>query len=427
MMRDAAMPPPVPAIPAPLGVRHVGGHAGYGLLVIGVLSFLTLVDLFAAQAILPTLSKTYGVGPAAIGAAVNASTLGMAVSGLAIAIFGGSIERRRGVWLSLVLLSIPTASLAFAPDLAAFTVLRVAQGVFMAAAFTLTVAFLSEHGTAAETAAALAAYVTGNVASNLVGRIVSAAVADHVGLAGNFFFFALLNLAGAVLALVFLDGMSRRMPASRSEPRGGIAAVARHLADPRLRASFAAGFLILFAFLGIFTYVNFVLVRPPIALGAMSLGLAYLVFLPSLISTPFAGRLVVTMGLRRAIRLAFGVALIGLAALLVPSLPSILGGLALFAAGTFAAQAIVTGSIGRIAMADHAAASGLYLASYYCGGLAGGIVVGVVFDHVGWTAAVLLVALAIGAAMALAARSAEPAAKDGASATSRWLAGRRSR
>lgn len=418
-MRDAAVPPPVSAMPTPLGVRHVGEHAGYGLLVIGVLSFLTLVDLFAAQAILPTLSKSYGVSPAVIGAAVNASTLGMAVSGLAIAIFGGDIERRRGVWLSLVLLSIPTVSLAFAPDLATFTALRVAQGVFMAAAFTLTVAFLSEHGTAAETAAALAAYVTGNVASNLVGRVVSAAVADHLGLAGNFIFFALLNLAGAVLALVFMDGMSRRMPSSGSEPRGGLPAVARHLAEPRLRAAFLTGFLILFAFLGVFTYVNFILVREPIGLSAMSLGLAYLVFLPSLVSTPFAGRLVRAVGHRGAIRLAFGVALIGLAALLVQSLPSILAGLALFAAGTFAAQAIVTGSIGRIAMSDHAAASGLYLASYYCGGLAGGIVVGLVFDHVGWTAAVLLVTMAIGAAMSLATRLAEPIAKEGASATSR--------
>jgi hypothetical protein len=38
---------------------------------------------------------------------------------------------------------------------------------------------------------------------------------------------------------------------------------ATHLRDPRLRASFAIGFLILFAFIGTFTYVNFVLVRPP--------------------------------------------------------------------------------------------------------------------------------------------------------------------
>ena len=46
---------------------------------------------------------------------------------------------------------------------------------------------------------AFAAYITGNVASNLIGRLISAAVADSFGLASNFYFFALLNLTGAVL------------------------------------------------------------------------------------------------------------------------------------------------------------------------------------------------------------------------------------
>ena len=37
-----------------------------------------------------------------------------------------------------------------------------------------------------------------------------------------------------------------------------------HLANPALRTAFAIGFLILFAFIGVFTYVNFVLVRAPV-------------------------------------------------------------------------------------------------------------------------------------------------------------------
>ena len=36
-------------------------------------------------------------------------------------------------------------------------------------------------------------------------------------------------------------------------------------ATPPLRADFGIGFCILFAFIGTFTYVNFVLARPPLA------------------------------------------------------------------------------------------------------------------------------------------------------------------
>ena len=100
-------------------------------LVIGLTAFLTVVDLFATQAILPSLAKAYGVGPSAIGFAVNASTIGMAAAGLAVAVFGSRIDRRRGVLASLMLLSIPTALLAVAPDLTTFTLLRIAQGLCM--------------------------------------------------------------------------------------------------------------------------------------------------------------------------------------------------------------------------------------------------------------------------------------------------------
>src|SRR6185436_8199792 len=101
--------------------------------------------------------------------------------------------------LSLALLAIPTALLAVAPGLGTFTLLRIAQGVFMATAFALTLAYLGEEYTATAAAGAFAAYITGNVASNLVGRLVSAALADHLGLPANFYVFALLNLAGVVL------------------------------------------------------------------------------------------------------------------------------------------------------------------------------------------------------------------------------------
>jgi len=180
---------------------HVGVHR---TLVIALIAFLTLVDLFATQAILPALARHYGVSPAAMGTAVNAATLGMAVAALGVALAGQRIDRRRGIVASLLALSVPTALLSVAPDLPTFTALRVAQGLCMASAFALTLAHLGERCSMAESAGAFAAYVTGNVTSNLVGRLTSAALAEHVGLAGNFLGFAVLNLAGAALALATL-------------------------------------------------------------------------------------------------------------------------------------------------------------------------------------------------------------------------------
>ena len=77
-------------------------------LIIGLTAFLTVVDLFATQAILPSLARHYGVSAGAMGFAVNASTMGMAIAGLGMAFFSRRIDRRLGILMALSLLAIPT-------------------------------------------------------------------------------------------------------------------------------------------------------------------------------------------------------------------------------------------------------------------------------------------------------------------------------
>jgi MFS transporter, YNFM family, putative membrane transport protein len=374
----------------------------FKLLAIAAVSFLTLVDLFATQAILPSLASAYGVSPGVMGSAVNLCTLGMAVAGLAVALLNRRIDRRLGVTLSLACLTIPTLLLATMPNLTWFASLRLLQGVFMSAAFTLTITYIAETATAEFIAAALAAYVTGNVASNLFGRLMSAAIADHLGLPANFVIFAGLNLLGALLAFFLLKG---RMRENHSEKPPRLAEV---FGQRSLNASFAIGFLILFVFIGAFTYVNFVLTLAPISLSTMQLGFVYFVFVPSIIATPFAGLAANRLGARTVIISALLAALAGLPASLAPDLSFVLIALTLLAAGTFFAQAAATGYVSRSSGSARGVAGGIYLACYYSGGLIGSIVIGQVFDQLGWTAVVIVLGLALIAGCVLAAFIREP-------------------
>lgn len=371
-------------------------------LVIGLTAFLTVVDLFATQAILPSLTRRYNVTPAAMGFAVNASTIGMAIAGFVVGFLSPHIERRLGILLSLVALAIPTTLLATAPDLATFTLLRIAQGLCMASAFALTLAYLGEQCSSVDAGGAFAAYITGNVASNLIGRLVSAAVADTFGLASNFYFFALLNLAGAVL-VYFTIHRARPMQAM-PRVQSPLAATIEHWRNPALRSAFAIGFCILFAFIGTFTFVNFVLVRPPLSLGRMDLGFVYLVFAPSVVTTLFAGKAVARFGTRPAICGALAVATLGLPLMLSTHLAEVLAGMVLVGVGTFFAQACTTGFVGQAARDNRGIASGTYLACYFLGGLAGSAVLGQLFDRFGWTACVAGVGSALSVAALLTAR-----------------------
>ncbi|WP_415403953.1 MFS transporter [Tateyamaria sp. SN3-11] len=363
---------------------------------IALIAFLTLIDLFGSQALLPTLVQTYAVSPAAMGFAVNASTIGMALASLIVAIFARRIDRKRGIWMCLAMLSIPTMLLAQQPDLTTFTLLRIAQGVFMSAAFTLTLTYLSEECSMTAVAGAMAAYITGNVASNLFGRLLASGLADNLGLAESFYGFAILNLAGALAAYLYIGGQDRLRDAPTQEAGSVVEAWRDHLTNPRLVAMIGIGFILLFVFVATFTYANFILSEAPFALPQMYIGFVYFVFVPAILTTPMAAASVRRYGARASFHGAIAVSVLGLLLLLTPSLVLFLAGLAMVGAGLFFAQSVATGYVGRTATHDHAAANGLYLASYYVGGMSGAYVIGQVFQAQGWALSVaVLIALTL--------------------------------
>lgn len=375
--------------------------------IIALISFFTLIDLFAAQALAPQLQAAYAVDTATMGLALNLAAVGMAIAGLVVAWYSDRIDRRRGIWVSLALLAVPTTLLGLTEDVYVFMALRVVQGACMATAFTLTMTYLSEQCDITAAGGAMAAYITGNVASNLFGRLLASEAAVEIGLSGTFFLFAALNLAGAALAIAIIGTHSEQMPARTGPP---LAAWRAHAANPALRAAFAIGFLILFVFVGVFTYVNFELTGPAYALDPATLGLVYFVFLPALITTPMAGGAVSRHGPQRVFIAAGLVSVAGALATLAPALWMVLAGLAVLGMGTFFMQAAATGFVGRAATGNRAAANGLYLTSYYTGGLVGALVLGMAYEAAGWavTVAAVVLALVLSLALARSLRVADP-------------------
>ena len=158
------------------------------------------------------------------------------------------------------------------------------------------------------------------------------------------------------------------------------------------------------AFIGTFTYVNFVLVRAPLSLGMMDLGFAYFVFLPSIVTTLLAGHAVARFGTRPVIWSALAAAAIGLPLLLSGHLTEVLAGMVLVGVGTFFSQAAATGFVGQAAQENRGVASGTYLACYFAGGLVGSAVLGQLFDRLGWSACVAGVGASLLAAALLTRR-----------------------
>ena len=357
------------------------------LVIVGLSAFFTLADLFGPHAIAPVLAHAFATSTPRIGVAINAAIAGMMTAGLLSSLFADRIGRKPAMVGALALLAVPTALLAFCADLTVFEVLRIAQGFLMCVSFAVTIAYVAEEwGPSGAAPALMGAYLTGNVAANLFGRMIAGAVADFTDWRNAFVVFAAINLVGAGLLYLTLPA-SRRQPLKVDEPIS--IGLRNHLRNRALCGAFGVGFLILFTFVGIFTYVNFRLSQPPFGLSSGAIGLAYLVFAPAMLITLLVGRTVQRFGYRTAFLLGSSVALVGCCLTLAGHLSLLLLGLAVIGSGLFFSQAVATGFTGHAAVGAKGAASGLYLAAYYAGGLCGAWVMGILFDSYAWVGCAL--------------------------------------
>lgn len=367
------------------------------LVTIGLVALFTLMDLFGPQAIAPVLTTTFATSAIHMGVVINAATIGMAISGLLTACVADRIERKPVMVVVLVLLAVPTFLLGCTADLVTFAVLRIVQGLLMCASFTVAIAYVAEEwGPSGAAPLVMAAYVTGNVGSNLVGRLLIGSITQYASWRYAFFLLAAINLTGGLLLwLVLPRGNLPRLRLNRRT----FASLHQHLRNSRLRGAYIIGFLILFTFIGVFTYVNFLLALPPFNLTPATLGALYAVFLVSLVATPAAGPAVRRFGEATAVTLGAAISLGGVVLTLCKALPIVVAGLALVGVGTFFSQAVATGFTGKAGGDARAAASGLYLASYYTGGICGAVLLGLVYDTWAWPGCVA----AIGAAFIIMA------------------------
>ena len=360
------------AVAAPeLGAKAHSADAMRRLSSSALTAFLTVVDLFATQAILPSLARHYGVSPAAMGFAVNASTMGMAVSGLAVALFSRHIDRRHGILLSLLLLAIPTALLAVAPDLTVFTALRVDPGTVHVGGLHLDAGLSRRAMQRQGQRQRLRRLHHGQCGQQPVRASDVRGHRRPSGPGGEFLCLRRCSILPARRWSISVCGARGRWLRPARPPLGpcGLArASAQRTAARQLRHR-------LLHPLHLHRHLHLCELRPGAPahrLGPDAAGLR-LFRLPALDPDHASGR---ARGgaLRHASHLlgrARASPALGLPLLLLPNLAGVAVGLALVGVGTFFAQAAATGFVSRAAVGDRGSASGIYLACYFLGGLVG--------------------------------------------------------
>lgn len=350
--------------------------------------FCAFTTLFAPQPLLPMLARSFQVTAAAISLVMTVSTLAVAISAPLAGIVADRLGRKRVIVPAAFLLALPTLLAATSSSYGQLLFWRFWQGVFTPGIFAVTIAYINEEWESGA-GAATAAYVTGTVIGGFSGRFLSALVASQTSWRWAFVTLGTLNLLGALAIRAWLPAGRRFAPSRRGG--SGARAMWGHLRNPRLVATYAVGFCVMFTLLGTFTYINFYLTEPPFLLSTTALGLLFVVYLIGAVVTPWAGKWIDRRGHRFALVTAFCGGAAGVTLTLIHSLPVIILGLALCCTGVFIANSAGSSYVGSAAQEDRAAAVGLYVTFYYLGGSAGSAVLGRFWSGGGWPACVALI------------------------------------
>jgi predicted MFS family arabinose efflux permease len=358
------------------------------------------LDMYATQPLLPELRAEFHTGEAAVGATISALTFACALAAPFVGPLADAVGRKRVIVGAILGLALVTFAAAGAHTLHELLVWRFVQGLFMPAVFAVTLAYIGEEFPPSVGGRAIGAYIAGNVLGGFLGRYVAALVADRWDWHAAFVVLGCMNLAGAAFVWIALPRAQRFM--RQRSARAAFSAVGRFLRDPQLLATYAVGGSVLFSLVAAFTFATYHLASPPFNLGTVALGNVFFVYLVGVVATPLAGRVIDRVGHRTALLLAMAVSAAGMLLTLIPSIVSIVAGLALMSTGVFASQAASQGYIGVVARERRSTAASLYLTAYYTAGGLGAVLPAAIWARGGWpaTVALILAVQAVGAALA---------------------------
>jgi predicted MFS family arabinose efflux permease len=347
------------------------------------------LHLYAPQAVLPMMAQEYGVGAADVSLVITAGTLAVA----ATAPFSGALSdvlgRKRVIVIAMALLLIPATMTAFAPSLNQLIFWRFLHGLLLPPIFAVTIAYIGDEWPPGEANGVFGIYAAASAVGGFLGRFVPGMLTQYVGWRGGFLALA----CGSVICLVVV--MLLLAPERRFVGAGNLASSLRqmlaHLRNPRLLATYAVGFGVLFNFIATFTYLSFHLAATPFNRSPAFLGSIFVVYLAGSAASLWLGRAIALFGRRNFVLIVIAVWAAGMLMSLLPSVTAIVITLIVASTCGILTQATSTSFVAMTAKTGTSAAVGLYVSSFYIGGTFGGFLPALAYEAGGWPYSLALV------------------------------------
>jgi len=368
-----------------------------------VAGFVTFLNMWCTQAILPVLAKSLHTTPETTGYTVTAPLIATAAMAPLIGALSDRFGRRIFIRGAALLLIIPTVLAAASTSLGMLIACRFAQGLLLPFIFTVTIAYISDEMSPANAMRMVGVYTAGTICGGFSGRLIVGFVTSLLSWRAGFLVIGLVTLAAA-LTIAFLLPRERHFKPTDGIS-GALSSFPRHLSNKRLLGTYAVGSGVLFSLVSVFTFINFRLAESPYHLGPGALAAIFVVYLGGVMASPIAGRLGARVNRRLLMACCAGLIITGLVLTLAAPLWVICLGLLLICFGVFPQQTLATSFVGIAAQGGKSTAVGLYVTFYYIGGSLGGFIPAFAWNSTGWPGCVAITALVQVAMLGFALRS----------------------
>ena len=245
--------------------------------IIWLTGFFGFLNVYSVQSILPLIIETFDATPVQAGITVGATIFAIALLSPFIGMLSDAFGRKSVLCISIFALTVPTALIPIAQSLHAVIFLRFLQGLCVPGIIVIILAYIAEEFDKDMVPRISSIYMGGSVIGGFSGRFVTGHLASLVGWKNAFFILAASIFVGALLMLLFLPTSQNFKP--NRNVADTLKTLAGHMRNKRLLAACAVGFCVLFSLVGIFTYINLVLVKPPFNLSIAALANIFCVYL----------------------------------------------------------------------------------------------------------------------------------------------------
>lgn len=360
-------------------------HEKITIALIGVFAFL---QVYSVQAILPILMDDLNATEVQAGLSVGATVMAIALMSPFTGMLSDAFGRKRFIVGSLLLLSVPTALIAFSQSVEMLTLWRFLQGLAVPGITVVLIAYIGEEYSD-NLASMMSLYVSGTVLGGFLGRFVAGHLHELVGWRWGYGVMAIMTLVGMMWVAKFLPSSKNFIKSQNF--KSAFSTLLSHAKNRHVLSACLLGGCVLFSLVGCFTFINLHLADEPYQLSASALANIFALYLVGMVITPLSARLIARFGMTTTIIMAVICSMTGILLTTTDPLWLIIIGLTIMSSGVFITQSATISYIASHVKEGRSLASGLYYMGYYGGGSIGAWLCGIAYAMGQWGYTLLVI------------------------------------